>query len=216
MSKSLFIIGAGPGISDATAERFGKEGWHIVLGARTKSRVDEQVAALTGKGIKADAVEIDASRPDSVRSAFGTAEKLTGGVTTVLYNASIVRQQDLFSMTDADIQSDLAINVGGAFFTVRTAAETFGSRGGVLLITGGGFAVHPNADWMSLSVGKAGVRALAQALAPELAKTNIRVGMMTVSTLVSPGSKEATEVAEGFWALANSTGTDWETVYPAS
>jgi NAD(P)-dependent dehydrogenase (short-subunit alcohol dehydrogenase family) len=110
----------------------------------------------------------------------------------------------------------LAINVGGAFFTVRTAVETFGSRGGVLLITGGGFAVHPNADWMSLSVGKAGVRALAQALAPELAKTNIRVGMMTVSTLVSPGSKEATEVAEGFWALANSTGTDWETVYPAS
>ncbi|MGO8021207.1 SDR family NAD(P)-dependent oxidoreductase [Rhizobium leguminosarum] len=216
MSKSLLIIGAGPGMSDATAERFGKEGWQIILGARTKSRVDQQVAGLVAKGIKANAIEIDASRPGSVRAAFSHAEELTGGLTAVLYNASIVRQQDLFSMTDADIQSDLAINVGGAISTVRSAVETFGSRGGTILITGGGFAVYPNADWMSLSIGKAGVRALAQALAPELAKKNIRVGMMTVATLVSPGSKEATDVAEGFWALANSADGSWETVYPAS
>ncbi|MGO7733118.1 SDR family oxidoreductase [Rhizobium leguminosarum] len=215
MSNSLLIIGAGPGMSDATAERFGKEGWHILLGARTKARVDEQVGALVAKGIKADALQVDASKPDAVRDAFAKAEEITGGLKAVLYNASIVRQQDLFSMTDAEIESDLAINVGGAMATVRAAVDTFGDRGGVILFTGGGFAVHPNADWMSLSVGKAGARALVQALAPELAKKKIRLGMMTVATLVAPGSKEASDVAEGFWTLANNKDSAWETVYPA-
>ena len=216
MSKSLLIIGAGPGISDATAERFGREGWHIILGARTKSRIDRQAAALVAKGIKADAIEVDAARPISVRAAFAQAETMTGELTAVLYNASIVRQQDLFSMTDADVDSDLAINLGGAMATVRSAVDTFADRGGTILITGGGFAIHPNADWMSLSIGKAGGRALAQALAPELARKNIRLGMMTVATLVGPGSKEAADVADGFWRLATATDDTWEIVYPAA
>jgi NAD(P)-dependent dehydrogenase (short-subunit alcohol dehydrogenase family) len=37
MSKSLLIISAGPGIGDATAQRFGKEGWHVILGAALRS-----------------------------------------------------------------------------------------------------------------------------------------------------------------------------------
>jgi NAD(P)-dependent dehydrogenase (short-subunit alcohol dehydrogenase family) len=216
MSKSLFIIGAGPGIGDATARRFGSEGWHIVLGARNRTRLDQQVASLANTGVTADAIEVDASSAVSLRAAFIEAAAITGGLSAVLYNAAILRHQDLFSMTDGEVDSDLAINVGGAIATMRIAVETFADRGGIILMTGGGFALQPTPDWMSLSVGKAAVRALSQALVSDLAARNIRLGMMTVTKLFSPNSRETTEIADGFWDLVSTPDAKWETIYPAA
>lgn len=65
-----------------------------------------------------------------------------------------------------------------------------GDRGGTILVTGGGFAIYPNADWLSLSIGKTGGRALALALAPELAKKNIRVGISRLRRLSAPAPRK--------------------------
>jgi len=46
MSKSLMIIGAGLGIGQAVAERFGQEGWSIVPTGRSRERLDALAAKL--------------------------------------------------------------------------------------------------------------------------------------------------------------------------
>jgi len=74
--------------------------------------------------------------------------------------------------------------------------------GGTLLFTGGGLALHPSPQAPSLSIGKAGLRALALMLAQELAPAGIRVGTVTIAGMVAPGTAFAPQrVAEAFMAL---------------
>ncbi len=121
MSKSLMIIGVGPGIGQAVARRFGREGWQIVLTGRSAQRLDSLVAELKADGITAHAAPADATDAEALRAALAKAEALTGGLSAVHFNAGVVRNQDLFSMSDAEIVSDLAIDVAAGFNTIRDA-----------------------------------------------------------------------------------------------
>ncbi|WP_088181850.1 SDR family oxidoreductase [Sphingobium sp. Z007] len=216
MSKSIMIIGAGPGIGQAVARRFGREGWQIVLTGRSAERLAALTAELSEYGISAHAVPADATDPDALRAAVAQAEALTGGLTIVHFNAGVVRNQDLFSMTDAEIAGDLAIDVTAGFNTIRAATELFGTRGGTILVTGGGLAIHPSAEWAVLGAGKAALRNMVQRLNGPLDQQGIRIRVATVATLVGPGSKEARGAADVFWALATDPNAAWEAVYPAA
>lgn len=214
--STLLIVGAGPGIGEAAAERFGREDWTVVLASRSPRTLDPMVGRLVGQGVDAHAVVIDATDADAVRNGLRAADRLAGGLTAVLYNAARVRQQDLFSMTDADVGADLAVNVAGGLHTIRAAAELFGDRGGTILVTGGGLAVTPHAEWASLGLGKAALRNVVQGLAPALAERGVRIGLATVATLVEPGSAEAAGVADTLWTLANDPSAGWERTFPAA
>jgi NAD(P)-dependent dehydrogenase (short-subunit alcohol dehydrogenase family) len=214
VSRALLTVGAGPGIGEATAERFGQEGWTLILASRNPRTVDPMVSRLVGKGFDAHGLLIDATDPEAVRTGIRAADRISGGLTAVLYNAAFVRQQDLFSMTDAEVASDLAVNVAGGMHVIRAAAGLFKGRGGTILVTGGGLAVSPHPAYASLGAGKAAMRNLVEGLAPALAEENIRLRIATVATLVAPHSAEADAVAETFWTLASPEETRWERVYP--
>jgi NAD(P)-dependent dehydrogenase (short-subunit alcohol dehydrogenase family) len=214
MSKSIMIIGAGPGIGQAVAQKFGREGWQVVLTGRHAERLAGLVAELQAEGIIAHAIPADATDPAALRAAVAQADALTGGLTVVHFNAGVVRNQDLFSMTDTEIASDLAIDVAAGFNTIRAATELFGARGGTILVTGGGLGTNPSADWAVLGAGKAALRNMVQGLAGPLVARGIRIRIATVATLVGPGSEEARGAADVFWALATDPNAAWEAVYP--
>jgi hypothetical protein len=67
----------------------------------------------------------------------------------------------------------------------------------------------------TLSVGKAGVRAIALALFPARKERGIHVATVTVAKLVSPTSQEADEVASASRELHSQRFGEWraETVY---
>lgn len=211
---AILIVGAGPGIGLATAERFGREGWTVVLAARNPRTLDPMVARLIGAGVDAHGIVLDATDPVAVRAGVRTADRLAERLTTVLYNAAVVRQQDLFSMTDAEVSADVAVNITGGLNTIRAAEQVFADRGGTILVTGGGLAVHPHASYASLGLGKAALRNLVEGLAPDLAPRGIRIAMATVATLVAPDSPEANDVAETLWSLATQPDAGWERSYP--
>lgn len=216
MSKSIMIIGAGPGIAQAVARRFGREGWSVVLTGRNADRLTTLTAELESAGITAHAVAADATDPAALRAAIAEAEALTGGLTALHFNAGVVRNQDLFSMTDAEVASDLAIDVVAGLHSIRAATELFDARGGTILVTGGGLGVYPSADWAVLGAGKAALRNIVQGLAEPLAEQGIGIRIATVATLVSPGSDEANAAADVFWTLATDPDAAWEAVYPAA
>jgi NAD(P)-dependent dehydrogenase (short-subunit alcohol dehydrogenase family) len=215
-ADALFIVGAGPGIGEATAERFGSEGWTIIVSSRSQANVDALVARLSAKGIAAHGIAVDASKAADLRTAIGKADEVSGGLTAVLYNAANVRNQELSTISDAEIDSDIAVNISGGLHTVRGAMDLFKHRPGTILVTGGGFALSPHPAYAGLSAGKAALRNLVQGLAPELAAKNIRIATATVATLVAPDSPEAHGVAETFWELATGNEARWEMMYPVA
>jgi NAD(P)-dependent dehydrogenase (short-subunit alcohol dehydrogenase family) len=166
--------------------------------------------------VTAHGLVIDATNPSAIQAGIRTADRLSGGLTAVLYNAANVRHQDLFSMSDAEVEDDLAVNIAGGLHTIRAAVGLFEGRGGTILVTGGGLALAPHLAYASLCLGKAALRNLVEGLASPLEICGIRLCMATVATLVTPGSAEAAGVAEVMWALATDPETGWERVYPSA
>ncbi len=215
MSKSIMIVGAGPAIGRGVAQKFGKAGWTVVLTARNPDRLAEEAAALSAKGIAVHTVPADATDPVALRAALAKGDELTGGLTVVHFNAAVVRIQDLFSMTDAEVTSDLAINVAAGLHTIRAAVGLFSDRGGTILVTGGGIATKPNANAASLGVGKAAMRNLVEALAKSLAERGIRITLATVREKILPDSPESVGIADVMWELATNPDAPWEMDYRA-
>jgi hypothetical protein len=89
-------------------------------------------------------------------------------------------------------------------------------RSGIILLTGGGLSLAPNSDFLSLSIGKAGIRALALGAFESLKRKGIHVATVTVSTAVAPDSEPAEDVAECFWHLHSQPIDKWtaEVMYP--
>lgn len=52
MSKTIMIIGAGPGVGLHVVHRFGKEGFNAALIAGSKANLDAYVAKLKDNGLK--------------------------------------------------------------------------------------------------------------------------------------------------------------------
>src|SRR5437016_554680 len=87
MSKSILVVGYGPGISNAVAEKFGKEGFSVTLVARNEERLAAGVKALEAKGIAATAAPADASNPASIAAAFVKARAAHGPISVIHWNA---------------------------------------------------------------------------------------------------------------------------------
>lgn len=76
---------------------------------------------------------------------------------------------------------------------------------GTLLLTGGFFGIEPN----SLSLGKAGIRALTTGLFESAKTHNVHVATVTVAAFVEPESEEAVGIAKAFWDLHNQKTSNW-------
>ena len=214
--KTFLSIGAGPGMGFATAERFAKEGFQVVLASRSVAKTQELAERLTRKGYKADARRVDSSDPKGIAELVAEVEKQHGSIDVLHYNAASARKATLSEQPRNSFNDDLAVNIGGALVAAQAVAPKMEEQGsGAILLTGGGFALAPSADFLSISIGKAGIRALAQALFEPFRDKGIHVATVTVCTLVSPQSKEASAVAEQFWHLYSQPKDSWtaETSY---
>ncbi len=208
--NTFLSIGSGPGIGLATAERFAKEGFQVVLSARNAANAQELAAQLKAKGYKVEVRMVDARDPSSVLSLISEVEKQFGAVDVLHYNAAAMRKATLAEQPPDTFNADLAVNVGGALVAVQAATAVMRkARAGTVLLTGSGYALQPNADYLSLSIGKAGIRALAHGLFESLKEENIHVATVTVAALVIPGSKAAEAVAQQFWQLHNEPKDSW-------
>lgn len=216
--KTFLSIGCGPGMGFATAERFAKEGFQVVLSARNAARTQELAEQLEAKGYKADARSVDAADPSRVAALIAEVEKQFGSIDVLHYNAASMRRATLAEQPRDTFVGDLAVNIGGALAAAQAVAPKMSERrSGTILLTGGAFALAPNAGYLSLSIGKAGIRALAHGLFESFQEKGIHVATVTVAAFVSPGSKDAEAVGERFWQLYNQPSGSWtaEATYSA-
>jgi short-subunit dehydrogenase len=215
--KTFISIGAGPGMGFATAARFAKEGFEVVLTARSVAKTQGLAERLISKGYKAHVRRVDSSDPKSVSDLIAEVQKQQGSIDVLHYNAASIRKATLSEQPRDSFNLDLAVNIGGALAAAQAVAPKMEEqKSGAILLTGGGFALAPSPDFLSISIGKAGIRALAHGLFEQFREKGIHVATVTVCSLVSPESKEASAVAEQFWRLYSQPKDSWtvEVNYP--
>lgn len=199
----LAIVGAGPGVSAAVARKFGSHGYRVALVARNATSLETLATKLRQQGIETYYATADASRPESLTAAFHAIREHLGEPDALLYNAAAITRSSATALDEQHLIEDFKVNVVGAVTSVKEVVPRFVERKeGVILFTGGGLALHPNPDYTSLSIGKAGVRALAFALAQELKPNNVYVGTVTISGYVSAGTYyDPDRIADKYWEL---------------
>lgn len=210
--QTYLIIGAGPGIGLETARTFAAQGHRVVLAARNLQRMRDLARTIPG----AEARQVDAADPAAVSALVAEIEATLGAIDVLHYNAGVIRNANVQDQAVDSFNADLAINIGGALAAIHAAAPAMLARGkGTILLTGGGFALAPHPDYLSISIGKAGIRALAQGLFDTFRERGVHVATVTVAGFVAAGSQDTRRIAQAFWTLHDQPQDGWrvETLY---
>jgi NAD(P)-dependent dehydrogenase (short-subunit alcohol dehydrogenase family) len=188
------VIGAGPGIGAAVARRLAREG----LAVATISRSARTIPGALG-------LTADVTDEAGLRAALDEAVAAHGVPQVLVYNAGLIQHDRPGELSAQGHLEAWAINVVGAI----TAAAHLAPRmtAGTILITGG--MPEPEPEVTSLSLGKAGVRALTVILAKQYPE--LHVATVTVAGTVEPGSRfDPDEIADRYWQIHRQHPGEWE------
>jgi short-subunit dehydrogenase len=213
----LLVVGAGPGISAATARRLGHEGYAVGLVARREGPLAELAAELRDDGVRTEWETAEAGDPASLSTAVGSLVGVLGPVDVLLYNVSVGRQAAVPELSAEDLLADLAAGTVGLQAAVRAVLPGMRERGaGTVLVTGGGSADRPIPSMATLGVQKAALRALVEAQAGALAPEGIHVATATVRGFVGEDRQIHPDRVAGLYAdlVAETAGPpeNWRTV----
>jgi short-subunit dehydrogenase len=183
----------------------------VVLVSRNTEKLTALVDELSSEGIKAEALSGDAAEAQSIKSLFDTVRSKYPSIDVVHYNAAAVSFNNILNETADTLTQDFKVNVAGLQSATLNSIDALSESKGAILVTGGGFAMYPYPDFGSLSVGKAGIRNLADSLHQTLKEKCIFVGTVTVKGIVSPDAEvhNPNNIAAHFWKLYSDR-TDFE------
>ena len=175
----IAITGASSGIGAATARHAVKEGWRVVLGARSTDKLEELAAELGDD--KALAVRCDVTSWDDQQGFVAAAVERFGALDAFLANAGFGAKRGFLEESVEQWKAMIDTNVYGAALSIRAALTHFReqNRGHMLLMSSAaGRRTLPGSLY---SATKWAVTAMGHALRAEVAETDIKV------TLIEPG-----------------------------
>src|SRR5829696_3756646 len=105
MKRVVIVCGHGPGISDAVARRFGREGHPVAIVARNAERLSAAEKALVVAGVKAKAFPCDLGKPDAVRKLVGDVREVLGPIGVLHWNAYTSGAGDLTTANTDELRS---------------------------------------------------------------------------------------------------------------
>lgn len=216
-ARTIAIVGAGPGIGLAVAERFGREGFRVALLSRGGDADETMGRHLAKRGIESAAFRADVTdRPGLERALAGAVERF-GGIDVLEYGptppADSMRQPRAIDV--ANEQYHLDLQPLGAIAAVGAVLPAMLERGaGSLLFTTAASAQHPVAMTASFGVAAGALRNYVRLLRGDLGPAGIRVGLVSIAGLVvdasgqlPPGFPESlsklspADVADLHWAI---------------
>lgn len=190
--KLAMIVGAGPGLGCAIARRFCKAEMNVALAARDATHLEPLIMECSGIGHGALAYACDASSEAAVDRLFQEATADFGAPDVVVYNAGAFVRRGILETSVEEFERCWRIGCLGGFLVGRAAARAMvtrqagGGPGGTILFTGATASLRGSAGFHNLSVGKFGLRALAQSMARELQPKGIHVAHVVIDGRIRP------------------------------
>jgi short-subunit dehydrogenase len=181
--KSVLITGASSGIGAELAWQLGQAGAQLTLAARRRDRLESlarKIAALDGTPAPIIS-ECDVTRDGDLEQAVAEAVRAFGKLDVAIANAGFGVVAPIAKLKLDDYRRQFETNVFGVLRTIYAALPELEKTRGNLAIIGSvsGWIATPGASPYSMS--KFALRALANAITPELRPAGVKV------TLISPG-----------------------------
>jgi NAD(P)-dependent dehydrogenase (short-subunit alcohol dehydrogenase family) len=183
--KTAIVIGVGPdrGLGAQLCKRFASGGLKMIVAGRTKAAVEAVAKDITSSGGNAVPVVADATNEAEITALF---EHAGPDLDLAIYNAG---NNTPGRIVDMDAQyfekSWRVVCLGGFLFGREAIRRMLPNRTGTLLFTGASASLRGRAGYGAFNSSKAGLRALAQAMAKEYASDGIHVGHIVVDGAIA-------------------------------
>ena len=188
--KVAVVTGASKGIGAAIAASLAAEGAAVVVNyASSKAGADKVVAAITGAGGKAVAVQADVSKSADIGKLFSETRKAFDHVDILVNNAGVYEFSPLESVTEEHFHKQFNVNVLGLLLTTQEAVKHFPSTGGSVVNISSVVSPYPIANASVYSATKGAVDAITKSLARELGPKKIRVNSLNPGMIETEGAR---------------------------
>jgi len=172
--RSAIVTGAAAGIGAATAKLLATEGASVML-ADVDPAGEAVAAAIRAEGGSAWFVPTDVTRSEDARKVVERAVAETGRLDILHNNAGILAIGDVTTISEADWNRCLGINLTGAFLLSKHAVPAMAAHGGVIINTASVAGKASARGYSVYSATKAALIALTECMALDFADRGIRV-----------------------------------------
>jgi 3-oxoacyl-[acyl-carrier protein] reductase len=184
--KVAIITGGARGIGFSIASEFVSQGADVALfDVSFSDDFEERANQLRNRGRKVFAKQINITLTEPTQKACDEVAEEFGHIDILVNNAGITRDRLLIRMTEEDWDAVLAVNLKGAFNTIKPVSRIMArQRSGKIINISSVVGVIGNFGQSNYAASKAGLIGLTKAVAKELAGRNINVNC------VAPGYVE--------------------------
>jgi len=182
--KACLVAGASRGIGKAIAQALAREGARVAAIARGAEALEATVKQL-GEGHVA--IAADVTTADGATAAVDGCVAALGGIDVVIANVGKSFAREASAMDDADFGKSLELNLWSTTRVVQRAVPHLIARGGGSITMIASIWGREAGGAPGYNVGKAGVIALAKALARDYAAHGIRVNSVAPGSILFPG-----------------------------
>ncbi|MCM2321691.1 MAG: 3-oxoacyl-[acyl-carrier-protein] reductase [Oligoflexia bacterium] len=175
------VTGASRGIGAAIALRLAREGYHLILNYGSSEEKARQLQTLIqAGGGKAELCQFDVANSAQVNEKFDWIAKTFGKVSVLVNNAGISIDGLLIRMKDEDLEKVLSVDLKGAIYCTRAAANhMMRERKGSIIQISSVIGEMGNAGQGAYAAAKAGLIGFSKSIAKELGSRQVRVNVVT-------------------------------------
>lgn len=209
--QTAIVTGANSGIGRAVAIALGRAGADVVVNYVTRPEAAEEVARdVASQGVRAFTFAADVRREEQVQAMFTAARQRFGTVDILVNNAGLQKDAPFESLSLADWQFVLDVNLTGQFLCAREAVREFRRRGvrpeiscaaGKIICMSSVHDVIPWAGHVNYAASKGGVAMMMKSIAQEVAPHRIRVNSVSPGAVRTPINMEAWGTPEAYREL---------------
>jgi NAD(P)-dependent dehydrogenase (short-subunit alcohol dehydrogenase family) len=191
LTNKVALITGGKRIGVVVASALAARGVDVALAyARSRTEAEQAAELVRAAGRRAVTLQADLSNPPACRLLVDAAAESLGRLDILVNMASVYVQRPFDDLTPADWSAVLDVDLRGAFLCAHAAVRHLRAQGGGRIVN--------FSDWIARSgrpryqgfvpyyVAKAGVIALTEALALELAADNILVNAIAPGPILAP------------------------------
>jgi short-subunit dehydrogenase len=182
------IIGIGPGLGEGLLRTLAERGMQIAAVCRDASRWDPVVRELRRDGHRVHVYTADATSESSMSTCNAAIERDLGIPDLAVYCIQSFIPGGVLDTTVAAFEEAWRANCLGAFIATREVGSRMAARGsGTIVLAGATSATVGRAGYLTLSVGKFGLRALSQVAARELGHRGVHVAHLLIDAHIEEG-----------------------------